>query len=459
MNIAEKWSSELKNAEVLLPKTEKIYSIASAFNTNIDAIINIDGKTLSEEIKKRGLSLELLQNHPERKAETINEIFCGIFKCFTQGIAEEWTGDNPELCAEILQNFKAEKMQIGGQGGIIANLLSICRVQNVIVHTNSLPKMQSELFLDNDNLKGFDEQGNIRKISEISRENDVPLVHIIFEFKKDDLLEIEGEKFICPKSNRFIMSCDEFNQKLIIDKNFMQYISDNPQDYCFLSGFQLLGEKKAREVLPELKNEIVKWKDSTQNNCIFHLEIASTSDEKALKIIIDEIGKNVDSIGLNEREAIDLMTVLNKKENYNSTAVDMFKAMLFLRKYTGVARIELHMLGIFMTLQNKNFKQTPVQAKNGILLAARISSSRAYLGDLKKYEDLLVAKNFEISDIGLKELKYLADYLHSKNLFENGIYEAENYDLIAVPTALIKKPAGLVGMGDTISSISLIGAI
>ena len=459
MNVAEKWSSELKNAEVLLPKTEKIYSVASAFNTNIDAIVNIDGEALSEAIKKRGLTLEFLQNHPERKAEEINEIFCGIFKCFSLGIAEEWTSYNPELCAEILHNFKTEKMQIGGQGGIIANLLSICKVKNVIVHTNSLPKMQAEQFLNNDNLKGFDEQGNMRKISEISRKNDAPLVHVIFEFKKDDVLEIEGKKFVCPKSNRFIMSCDELNQKLIIDKNFMRYMSDNPQNYCFLSGFQLLGEDQAKKVLPKVKNEIVKWKKSTQSDCIFHLEIASTSDEKALKIIIDEIGKNVDSIGLNEREAIDLMAVLNKKENYNPTAVDMFKAMMFLRQYTKAARIELHMLGIFMTLQNKKFKQTPIQAKNGMLLAARISSSRAYLGDLKKYEDLLTAKNFDISEIGLKELKSLADYLHSENLFENGIYEGEEYDLIAVPTALIKKPAGLVGMGDTISSISLIGAL
>jgi len=459
MNIAAKWSSELKNSQLNLSKLAKINSVSSAFNANIDAIVNIDGKELSNSIKKHNLTLKFLQNHPERKAETLNEIFCGIFKCFSLGIAEEWTSYNPELCTEIMQNFKVKKMQIGGQGGIIANLLSICNVQNVVVHTNSLPKIQAKQFIPNKNLKSFDEKGDMLQISQICRKNDLPLIHIIFEFKKDDILTVDGKNFICPKSNRFIISCDELNQKLITDKNFMQYMSGNPQNYCFLSGFQILSEERAKIVLPEIKNHILSWRKSAQKDCIFHLEIASTSDENALKIIIDEIAKNVDSIGLNEREAIDLMNLLNKNDIFEPNAVDMFKAILFLRKYISVPRIELHMLGLFMTLQDKNFKQTPLQAKNGMLLASRISSSRAYLGDLKKYDDLLASDNFEISEIGINELKNLADYLHSVSLFENGIYDGDDYDFIAVPTPLVKKPTGLVGMGDTISSISLIGAI
>jgi len=41
---------------------------------------------------------------------------------------------------------------------------------------------------------------------------------------------------------------------------------------------------------------------------------------------------------------------------------------------------------------------------------------------------------------------------------ETGIVSNDKYDLIAVPTILIDKPKTLVGMGDTISSISLVGA-
>ena len=39
-----------------------------------------------------------------------------------------------------------------------------------------------------------------------------------------------------------------------------------------------------------------------------------------------------------------------------------------------------------------------------------------------------------------------------------GITEYRGFDLIAVPTILIEKPLTLVGMGDTISSLSLVGA-
>ena len=41
---------------------------------------------------------------------------------------------------------------------------------------------------------------------------------------------------------------------------------------------------------------------------------------------------------------------------------------------------------------------------------------------------------------------------------ETGIFNTPEFDLIAVPTILIEKPVTLVGMGDTISSISLVGA-
>ena len=458
MNIAEKWSEKLKKAEEILPELAKINSVSSAFNTNIDAIVVVNGEKLSKLIEQRNISLDFLQNHKSRGAENFDEVLCGIFKCFTRGIAEEWTSSNSDLCAEILEIFPPLKIQIGGQGGIIANLLSICKVQNVVVHTNSLPRMQAEQFLKNDNLSGFDSNGKLQKITEICRENDVPLVHIIFEFQKNDTIVIDGQKFVCPKSNRFIISCDELNQKLVTDDNFMQYMGKNPQDYCFLSGFHLLKKENAITVLPEIKNNIRNWRKSAQEKCIFHLEIASTSDGEVLKMIIDEIGKNVDSIGLNEREAIDVMQALGVKQNFAPNAIDMYKAVMLLRKYTGAPRIELHMLGIFMTVQDKNFKQTPIQAKNGMLLAARISSSRAYLGDLEKYEDLLSAENTEISEIGMCELQSLAEHIGDKNFATSGIYCGEEYDFIAIPTPLEKKPAGLVGMGDTISSISLIGA-
>ena len=43
-------------------------------------------------------------------------------------------------------------------------------------------------------------------------------------------------------------------------------------------------------------------------------------------------------------------------------------------------------------------------------------------------------------------------------LAETGLASTKHFHVIAVPTILIEKPVTLVGMGDTISSLSLVGA-
>lgn len=206
-----------------------------------------------------------------------------------------------------------------------------------------------------------------------------------------------------------------------------------------------------------MKNLLLNLKNDAQKNSIFHLEIASTPSNKARKMTLDEIGTIVDSIGLNEREACDIINVLYPDIDLKPNAVDMFRAISLIKKYTNISRIELHMLGLFMTMQNKNISISPQKAKDGMLLAARIGSSRAVLGDLKEKKDLLSSQNFEISEIGYSELKNLSEYLQSENLLTDGIFCGGDFDLIAVPTMLEKKPKSLVGMGDTISSISLLG--
>ena len=95
-------------------------------------------------------------------------------------------------------------------------------------------------------------------------------------------------------------------------------------------------------------------------------------------------------------------------------------------------------------------------------LAAVIAATKAGTGSINSNDALLWAKDREVSDIGLNELRKLSETVTEKfgenNLIEDGIYINDEIEIIAVPTILIDKPITLVGMGDTISSISLVGA-
>ncbi len=94
-------------------------------------------------------------------------------------------------------------------------------------------------------------------------------------------------------------------------------------------------------------------------------------------------------------------------------------------------------------------------------LAATVAAGKTGTGTVNIKENLLWAHGKQVSETGLKELENLSKYLDlnfkKSNIKETGIFQNKNFDLIAVPTILIDKPITLVGMGDTISSISIVG--
>jgi ADP-dependent phosphofructokinase/glucokinase len=93
----------------------------------------------------------------------------------------------------------------------------------------------------------------------------------------------------------------------------------------------------------------------------------------------------------------------------------------------------------------------------GMISASVVSSSKALNGELSEFSHTQKALGYEVSDIGLNELINLSNMLNKTELLENGVCEIDGYMVSAIPTILIDKPKTLVGMGDTISSVSLLG--
>ena len=350
---------------------------------------------------------------------------------------------------------------MGGQGGIIANTLALLGIQNVIAHTNSHPKLQAKQFLDLENLCAFDDNGDLKKAYNIERNEDMPLIHWIIEFDKGDSFTLDGKTYTCPKSNRFIATYDPLNMNLVMNDNFVSYLTKNKAEYLLLSGFNPLLE--ANDGLAHIDNAVSvlsKWIEANQD-MIVHLEIASTQDKVIRKAIVDKIAPLSSSIGLNERETIDLLEVMGQNElaqtiENNTTASNLFDAILFLKRTLNPQRIQLHMFGLYLTIQDNRFKYSAEQNLKGMMTASVVSSSKAYNGEITKPEHLLLAKDMLASDIGINELRALSDKLQKPELLTTGVCEYEDLIISAIPTILVDKPKTLVGMGDTISSVSLL---
>ncbi len=456
------WQKKYNCVPKQLEKVKEVHSVATAFNTNIDAVFKINGKKLTELLKSTGLTAEEF-NSTRTLLETPKDVVHGIAKCFSRGIAEEWITDDKSVYEWMRQNLGYDRLQMGGQGGIVANALAVLGVQNVFVHTNSHPKLQAQQFLPLKNLFGIDENGKVCRAVDIDRTAETPLIHWIIEFDIGDSFTAWGQEFTCPKSNRFIATYDPANIDLVINNGFIKHLSEYGYDYLVLSGYHNLTSKRhGVELVNNSVALINNWKNHNPRG-IIHLELASTQDKKVRAAIIEKIAPLADSLGLNEREALDALEVINPQKyqelaHEDLTAPRLFEIVRLIKEKTKAPRIQLHMFGLYLTLQDADFRITPPENLRGMMLASTVAATKAGTGKIEDHEQLLWAHGQNVSEISLNNLQELSEYLQKPELIENGICQYENYDIIAVPTIIIDKPLTLVGMGDTISSVSLIGA-
>lgn len=461
-NIKKNWNAVFSKAPATLEKMSKINKVASAFNSCIDSVVKLSGEELFKLIKKEKLSLKELEHIEHRSINSAADLIKGVFNCFKNGIAEEWTAEDKSVFEWMLSNLGTKKMQTGGQAGIIANTLSLTGIKQIIVHSNALSELQASQFFDRPNLVSFDKDGTVKQASTINRDKNSS-IHWIVEFNKGDRLNLDGREFICPKSNRFIATYDPPLFNFVIDKNFINYTNSNKIDYFVLSGYQALnahnhGVKHVKDSV----SVIAAWKKASPKS-IVHLEIASTQDKKVRRAVALNLAPYADSVGVNERETMDILEVIGQKKlleecRRHPSSVNLFKAVRKIKDKLNCPRIQLHMFGLYITLQNEDYPVSPLANRNGMVLAATAAASKAYTGQLAAPSDILEACGQPVSDIGLEELENLAVYLKQPDLLTKGICSYKGCNVIAVPTIIIEKPKTLVGMGDTISAFSLIGA-
>ena len=356
------WKEKYAEVKSTLMQMGKVESAATAFNTNVDAVLKIKGRRLAELAKELGMSWEELTTIGESKLNSGKDVIKGAFRCFANGIAEEWLTEDIDVYNWMANNLGYDRLQMGGQAGIVANALAVCGVRRVLAHCNSLPKRQADQFLPRSNLVSFDEKGEMKQASEINRQDDIPLIHWIIEFDKGDVVELDGHKVSCPKANRFIATYDPMNLRLVMDNNFLEYLNKNPAEVTVLSGYHALTAGNNGVELVEGSIPVIKrWQDS---GTLVHLEVASTQDKDVRRAVVEKVASLADSIGLNERETIDVLEVIGEEKQAqiceeNCSATNLFEAVLRIKQKVGCRRLQLHMFGLYLTIQDKGFKITP----------------------------------------------------------------------------------------------------
>ena len=163
-DLKTEWTKKYNVVSEQLEKLKQIPAAATAFNANIDAILKISGETLKKLIIDNNIPVSDLKDIQLSCFKKPADVLIGIVKCFSRGIAEEWVTEDINIYNWMEKNLGYDRLQMGGQGGIIANALALLGVNKVIAHTNSHPRLQAEQFLDLPNLYGIDNNGEPQKL-------------------------------------------------------------------------------------------------------------------------------------------------------------------------------------------------------------------------------------------------------------------------------------------------------
>ena len=245
-----------------------------AFNSNIDYICRVDSRfgdaDFPEELEP--LLVSIMRGE------------AGEFKISKR--TAEWIGET----------FRWRERRMGGQAGIMANAAAALGVR-AFAYAAALSNEQEELFSRDVAVLG-------KRTTESSR-------HFVFEFKKGT--KVMGARI--PSSNRVIATYDPANFNLRISKEFVrESLRIAPSLECaVISGFHNLDLRVAGSRIATVRQLLHAWRKENPSIRI-HLELGCFSNKTVLRKTLGALLPEANSIGMNEREAADVIAVMGMDE-------------------------------------------------------------------------------------------------------------------------------------------------
>ncbi len=477
------WNQKLSRA---LKEAKRVRGIFCAYNTNIDALEYIDEEkaqlllAVDEECETR---IKEFMNNPPLHVETREQFTAGLLSSMLKGKALQWSTQSNELLEWIDIFFQgADEKRMGGQSGIIVNLMTRLKIDNILIYTPFLSTQQALVF-NKGNITVPVNEGGVLKLKSprrASRPTDPVKMNWIFEYQEGLTFMFDGKVHRVPRTNRFILASRPPGLRPVFDPMTASLLPEIGMlvDRVIMSGYQYL-KRKHKDGLSYkdyLDRSIRHLKMLRSNNprLRIHMEFASIRDETIRENILRTISPHVDSFGCNEVELVDTLQNLGLNDVANKIkerecAETLFEGILKLMDELKFERIHLHSLGFHIVIITKEYPTTPEGVRNGCLFASNISATKALLGvfssaDIETYE-LEMGKHISVSFKGLIELSNLGKYLQERKILSctqeefmsEGISKIDsNKTLIFVPAQITPDTRSTVGLGDSISSTAFV---
>lgn len=391
---------------------------------------NIDIKTDYSDIN---IDLEKTEAENIEEPENISEFKSLLKYCIENGENREVPRNGIDL------DFPDGKRQIGGQAGIWSNYLS--QTQNSV--TFYTPFLSQKL-ADRVNesvlypvIAGQFVLKNVRDASNTDRMKE----NIIIEYSKE-------------KTGRLILSDNLKGFGPYFRGGVVDHLDkvDQNLDRILLAGFQNASG-----------NVEAKLKKSAEQISVFetpvHLEYVDMSDERS-KLVNDHIIPVVDSIGMDETEAVKLADLRNIEIGEEDLSLgDAFNIGKELISSGGLERVHIHTYRYHVVIADEDYPVEEEKIRESMLYGEVSGITMADTGNLPRTETItdFTMENKHIER--LDELENFQNFFDLENFVETGITCIDDLKVVAIPTVIHEDPKRLVGIGDLISSGAFVGEL
>ncbi len=441
----------------LLDKAREL-SIYTAYNTNVDAIVYLKGETVQKLIDEFGADKvrKRMEEYPRQIEEPLDFV-ARLVHALKTGKPMAVPLVNEELHTWFDSRFKYDVERMGGQAGIIANLLANLDFRKVLVYTPHLARKQAQMFVNKPNLfYPTVEDGRLvlKHPREAYRENDPIKVNRIFEFRAGTTFRLGGETITVPFSGRFIVSSRFESIRIYTEerlKKFLPVIGESV-DGAILSGYQGIklkysDGKDANYYLRQAKEDIMLLK--RYRNTKVHLEFASIQNRELRKKVIYNIFPLVDSVGMDESEIAYILNALGYSKlserifTYNRIEDTVLGGKILIDEMN-LEVLQIHTIYYIMYITHMDNPLSEEELRSGLELATTLAASRASLGDISSPEDIMVGTKVPYNERG--------EYVKLRFEEAKRKLRTKEYKVVIIPTRLVKNPVSTVGLGDTISA-------
>jgi len=480
---ADEWEKQYVRAyNSIRSSISGVRGVFVAYNSNVDAIKYICPGDIERLL--RDVDLEKVQekiySYP-RQIDTPYDFLARLLIAMRDGKAAEVPTYSTDIHEWLTDNLVFDEARMGGQAGIISNLLASMDLKRVIAYVPWLSREQADYFVESDNL-----------VHPVIRDGKFALLHPtkaynpdyktkvnwIIEFPKGLPVRFGEEKFVVPRDNRLIISSRPPWIRIDMDEDIYSHLTDlsGQVDGAILSGYQMIIEEYEdgttyKDHIRKSVDVIERLKEGDPDIRI-HVEFTSIQNKLIRFAILNDIVRShVHSLGLDTVEVANALNVLGYEElaysvirKGENAIVSLYEGAVRLLHELDLERIHIHSLGYYICVASTDCPVTPEEHLECLLFSSCVAASKAKRGAIGHFEDIALGLDVPVSQEGLDEIEKLGAYLVRQGVcsmdeFRDGCICTPHHNVLVNPTKVVDNPVGTVGIGDAISASAFVAML